>query len=105
MPREVHTHVRDRRGRLVRTEVTRETEWDEEQQSLMLALQLWRARLCPVCGGDPAECQDNSRQGVWSVPPPQRCHRQTALLRAAEPYRTGQTPYPDALTYRPNLRR
>jgi hypothetical protein len=105
VPAELHTHAYDRRGRLVRTVVTRETEWDEEQQSLMLALQLWRARLCPVCGGDPAECQDNSRQGLWSVPPAQRCHRQTAMLRAAESYQTSQTSHPGALMYRPTLRR
>lgn len=89
----------------MRTEVVRETEWDEEQQALMLALHLWRARLCPVCGGDPAECQDNSRQSSWSVPPPQRCHRQTTLLKAAATYQDGNTPHPGALMYQPFLRR
>lgn len=105
MPREVHQHIHDRRGRVVRTEVVRESEWDEEQQALMLALQLWRARLCPVCGGDPAECQDNTRQSLWVVPAPQRCHRQTAILRAAQPYQDGKTSHPQTLMYRPDLRR
>lgn len=48
-PTETHDHAYDDEGRLVRTVVTREVEWDDQQRANMLALADWEADLCK-CG-------------------------------------------------------
>lgn len=48
---EVHEHEYDDAGRLVRTIVTKEPEWDDEQRALMLALDQYERELCSGCGG------------------------------------------------------
>lgn len=47
-PTETHEHFYED-GLLVRTVVTREPEWDDEQRNLMLALAQYKAELCD-CG-------------------------------------------------------
>lgn len=63
-----------------------DTEWDEHQRGLMLAYDEWEAARCPICGGDPAECQDpdadrNNPYGKWVWWPklPRVCHVGTAM--------------------------
>lgn len=48
-PTETHDHEYDEAGRLVRTVVTREAEWDDVQRANMLALADYEADLCD-CG-------------------------------------------------------
>lgn len=48
-PTETHVHTYDDEGRLVRTVVTRDVEWDDQQRANMLALADWEADLCH-CG-------------------------------------------------------
>lgn len=81
-----------------------ETEWDEEQQSWMLALQYYRSGLCPKCGSPVEECHAPENEGRYRVPPPERCHKTTALHVASEPYRTNKdVKASDALLYRVEL--
>lgn len=76
----------DEQGRLVRAVEREDSEWDEHQRGLMLALAEWEATRCPICGGDPKECQDpaadrNNPYGkwVWWPKPPRECHVGTAM--------------------------
>lgn len=57
MPREVHEHEYDDEGRLVRTVVTREPEWDDESRAEMLALAEYDAGIC-ACGFHESLTQD-----------------------------------------------
>lgn len=83
----------------MRTTTTREVEWDEQQQAWMLALALYRNRLCarghylPNTGA--AEAEDR----YW-VEHPDRCHACTALLAAQAAYLDGShAPHPGALIW------
>lgn len=49
-PTEIHAHEYDDAGRIVRTTVTREPEWDDNQRNLMLALAQFEAESCRGCG-------------------------------------------------------
>lgn len=90
-------------GRLLSSQP--EPEWDEEQQSWMLALQYYRDGLCPKCGSPIDECHAPENEGRYEVPPPERCHKTTALHHASEPYRTNKDiKAPDALLYRVQLK-
>jgi len=96
----------------VRTVVTRETEWDDQQQAWMLALAVYRAGLCHRCGGELDETASplldpNNRDGThrYEPRPPKRCHRCTALMGSEKTYHaTGKdgsyiTPHPGALIH------
>lgn len=48
-PTEVHAHEYDDAGRLVRTVVTRESEWDDLEREKMLALEQYESEICS-CG-------------------------------------------------------
>ena len=58
VPERTTTYEHGRDGRLVRSSEYVESAWDEHQQALMLAYAEWEESRCPVCGGDPRECQD-----------------------------------------------
>lgn len=79
-----------------------EQEWDDVEQSWMLALQFYRdAMVCPKCGGPVSECQDPANEGRFKMDPPVRCHRTTALDAGSEPYRKDtNVKAADALLYR-----
>lgn len=85
-------------GRLVRKVVTREAEWDEQEQAWMLALAEYRATRCPDCGRDVRECTDPASEGKYRVPPPDRCHATTALVIAQKV--NAESPQPEALLWR-----
>lgn len=81
------------RGVHVRTIVTRESEWTEDQQAWMLALAVYRAGLCHRCYGELAETASaafdpDNRAGthVYKAKPPKRCHRCTALMASEKTY-------------------
>jgi len=48
-PTEVHEHEYDAGGKLVRTIVTRETEWDDLERAKFEGLSIYESRLCE-CG-------------------------------------------------------
>ena len=95
-PTEVHTPEYDEAGRVVRTVVTREAEWDPEEQALMLALHLYEAQLGP-CGHYLPESTAADAEERYSVPEPSRCHACTAVAAARGPYR--DNPHPHALLF------
>lgn len=73
-------------GRLIRSIVTREVEWDDEQRAWMTALADYEAGLCPLCGRHTSECTDPATENLWKVPLPTRCFPTTAVLRARKTY-------------------
>jgi hypothetical protein len=59
-----------------------ETEWDEDERAWVIALQVYREGLCPVCGGPVDECHapmtlDEARRGRFVV-------EQSVCLRTRE---------------------
>lgn len=83
-PVEVHDHEYDETGRLIRTVVTREPEWDEDQRLWMLGLTLREASECHRCGGSLHETTDY--QWKWQPSPPTVCFRCVALAASAHEY-------------------
>lgn len=77
---------------------TTETEWDEEQQALIVALALWHDTRCRRCGGDLRETASPGMEGGYTPLPPLRCHRCTALSAVEERYRSNS--HPHALMHR-----
>lgn len=66
-------------------------EWDEEQQTIMLALARYRELCCPGCGGWIPETTDASARNAYEVDLV-RCHRCSAHAMAAEKARTSSLP-------------
>jgi len=78
-----------------------ESEWDDQQQAIMIALAVWEASRCPACGGDPEECQGAANEFAWRVDGPVRCHRTKARRDRERDYLKGKdTEVPDSLLYR-----
>ena len=80
--------------------VTRDVEWDEEQQGLMLALYLYRSQLCPSGHWLPtaaAPANEDKYHGLNT-----RCHACTAV--AQEATRLKDNPQPSALYFGAELR-
>jgi hypothetical protein len=87
-PERVTEYEHDEQGRVVRSTEYIESAWDEHERGLMLALAEWEATRCPMCGGDPAECQApesdiNNQFGKWAYHPdlPIECYRATAARK------------------------
>lgn len=80
-----------------------EPEWDQTQTGWMLALGMWEATRCPICGGDREECWAQENIGKFKMPKPwpMRCHRETALAQIRKEYQ--ENPHPSALVYRAEL--
>jgi hypothetical protein len=64
-----------------------ESEWNEDQRGLVLALAVWQAGMCRRCGGDltettnPLHDRDNPQGShFYKAAKPVRCHRCTALM-------------------------
>jgi len=82
------------RGVHVRTIVSRESEWNHEQQAWLLALAVYREGLCRRCGGELHETSsealnpDNRWSGthIYKSKPPKRCHRCTALMASEKAF-------------------
>lgn len=88
------TYEYDDADRLVRS--VPESEWDDQQRGWMLALEIYRATRCPLCGGPIEDCGPKS-SGRWTVPPPRRCYRTDALSLAQD---ASNRPRPEALLWR-----
>jgi hypothetical protein len=96
----VTSYEYDDSGRLVGSRP--EPEWDEGSQTLMLALQAYKASLCPLCGGPLSVCTDPENESKFKGGLPIRCHATTARAIAMEPYR--DQPNSQALMIAPVLR-
>jgi len=92
-PQAETVHEHDDQGRLIRSATITEPAWDELQRGWMLALRIWESRRCPVCGGNPDDCQSpdadrNNPHATWIYQPdlPVECHVGTAArIGAAKP--------------------
>lgn len=67
---------------------TVEAEWDDDERAWMVALQLYRDGLCPVCGGPADDCQapetlQEARAGRYVVEQA-KCMRQAQLRKEME---------------------
>jgi hypothetical protein len=80
----------------------REPEWDAEQADIMIALGECRALTCGGCGGHLPDTTAGSDPDAWTVEPPTRCYRCTALAVARESY--ADSPQPQALLFAPRRR-
>jgi len=67
----------------------------------MLALQAYKASLCPLCGAPLSVCTDPDNEMKFNGGQPIRCHATTARQAAMEPYR--DQPYKEALMIAPVL--
>lgn len=69
-------HVHGKRGRLLTstTTVTREVEWDEQEQGWMLALAESEALTCTGCGGWLPETTAADNEYRYELPEPTVCH-------------------------------
>lgn len=68
----------------------------------MLALDQYRADLCPTCHGDMHETTAIENDGGYRALAPIRCHRCAELSRSAERYK-GE-PSPESLLHQVELR-
>ena len=80
---------------------TPEAEWDDGEQTVMLALQAYRSALCPLCGAPLAVCTAPENELKFKGGLPIRCHATTARSRSMEPYK--DQPYSSALMIAPVL--
>jgi hypothetical protein len=80
----VTVYEHDHAGRVVASQP--ESEWDPEQQEMMLALLAYENSLCPLCGRPLSVCSDPANEGRWKVGPPTRCHASTAVSVARADY-------------------
>lgn len=80
---------------------TPEAEWDDGEQTVMLALQAYRNALCPLCGGPLSVCTSAENELKFKGGLPIRCHATTARAIAMEPYK--DQPHNSALMIAPVL--
>jgi hypothetical protein len=89
----------DDAGRVVAS--TREVEWDEEQRDLMMALDVYRAGLCPLCGWPAKTCQDPANANLLEPQVPARCYVRTNIevKQEKEASESHNRPQPSALLW------
>jgi hypothetical protein len=75
---------------------TVESEWDDDEQALMMALALYRGRLCPR-GHHLPDTTSPEAEDRYDASSPVRCHACTALSRAAAQAKDND--HPDALLF------
>lgn len=88
-------HEYDLAGRLVRSVVTVEVEWDDEAREWALALAAYEADLCPGCRQPLAETTLAENEERYVALPAIRCHRCTASSQAMD--RDAEKPHASAL--------
>jgi hypothetical protein len=81
----VTTYEFDEFGRVVSSRP--EPEWDDAEQTVILALQAYKASLCPLCGGPLDVCTNPENELKFKGGLPIRCHATTARAVAMEPYK------------------
>lgn len=81
--------------------VTREREWDADEQAWMLALHLYRALLAP-CGHYMPHTAAPEAEDRYVAGAPSRCHACTAVAVTAESYK--DSPHRQALLFQAERR-
>lgn len=66
------------------TIVTRDVEFDDDEQAGVLAYEELLDNQCPGCGGQIDETTDPDID--WHAPPPTRCFKCDTRMQAQEPY-------------------
>lgn len=82
MPKETHTHHYEA-GKLVRTEVTRESPWDDHSRAEVAALALYEASLCPGCGNPVDETHDDKYVAIVEQHVCMACRAKDIVVRDA----------------------
>lgn len=76
---------------------TVESEWNDEQRALVLALGQYETQLHAGCGGYLPDTTDPANEGRYRAGVPNRCHKCTAIIQASAAYH--DSPQPQALLY------
>lgn len=86
-PAETHTYRYSRKDptRVTSARVTREPEWDEQDQRWALALDLYESQVGP-CGHYLPRTASADAEERYHSPEPNRCHACTAIAVRAESY-------------------
>jgi len=90
VPAEVQEHEHDADGRLIRTAVTREAEWDDDERALMLALVLYEDQLCPSGHWLPESAAAENEYGYRGRS--SRCHACATVAREAQKFMADPNP-------------
>jgi hypothetical protein len=80
----VTVHHYDPTGRLVRSETTVDSPWDDDQRAWMLALQVYDDTRCTGCGGNLHETTSPEHEDHYRVVMKVRCYRCDAIGQAAD---------------------
>lgn len=92
MPERRTEHEYDEKtGRLVASTEYVESEWDPEQQAIMVALSIWKSTRCQACGGDPDDCQTTDAEFAWKALGPKRCWKTHTVRRRERQFLAGKT--------------
>jgi hypothetical protein len=90
-PRQTIRYEHDDGGRLIRSVVRSEPEWDAGQQAWMLALARYRTEMCDGCGGHLPETTDPGSDGRYHVTGPFLCYRCEAIGIARQAFVDART--------------
>lgn len=94
------TYHYDDTGRLAHATTIRESEWDDPQRDLMLALALYEAQVHEPCGGYLPDTTAADADDRYAAAPPVRCHLCTARMQAHHAHVTSpHAPHPEALLW------
>lgn len=85
-PKETKTIYRDGVGRVEREEITREVEWDDDQQALVLALAVYKLMYCDGCGGELTETMKIENEFSFKAVGPWLCWGCETVGRARGTY-------------------
>lgn len=78
-PKTVTRHHYDDQGRCLKSVTSVESEWNRDEQALMLALAEYRSELCDGCGGHLAETTRPENDGQYDADGPYLCYRCEAI--------------------------
>jgi hypothetical protein len=98
-PQEEHAHEHDDNGRLVRTVVHREPEWDDEERGWILGWLLYDSNVHEACGHYLPDSTDPAAEGTYAANPPIRCHVCTERAAAYKRVEQAGNPHPEALLF------
>jgi hypothetical protein len=97
--------VYDRRGRLVRSVTRREPLYTEQDRAELLALAMYRDRLCPLHGGPLSECRATEDHLPDFEVSKNYCQAQVALIEAKSVASQSPSRYHGALLWSTRKRR
>lgn len=80
----------------MRSVTVREPEWTEQDRAEILALALYRSRLCPLHGGPIEDCTSPEETGVQFAVDRATCRAQMTLIETMRAIDDGKKPSPFA---------